>query len=117
MLTTISLEFTSNTKEYLKTLEHQLKHIHDVHIDVVAPRDLKAPALVAIAIGKSGERGHEAAQHIAQVLHDFLHAEANNVGQKRINLVTIEGDRLDIETLSTPELGQIIIAALDGENG
>lgn len=116
METTISIEFTSETqeaKEHLKTLEHQLKHIHDVHVDVVAPRDPRIPALVGIGIGKGGERGHAAAQAIAQVLHDFLHADAS---QKKIYLVTIEGDRLDIESLSTVEIRQVIVTALDGEN-
>lgn len=116
METTISIEFTSDTKDHLKTLEHQLKHIHDVHIDVVAPHDPRVPALVGIGIGKGGERGHAAAQQIAQVLHDFLHTDVNNASQKRIYLVTIEGDRLDIEPLSTTEIGQVIVTALDGEN-
>jgi len=117
METTISIEFTSDTREHLKTLEHQLKHIHDVHVDVVAPRDPRVPALVGIGIGKGGERGYAAAQQIAQVLHNFLHTDANDASQKKIYLVTIEGDRLDIEPLSTMEIGQVISKALDDVNG
>ena len=115
MDTTISIEFRSDTRAHLKTLEHQLKHIHDVHIDLVEPRDQSAPALIAIGIGKSGERGYQAARHIAQVLHDFLHVDANETSQKKIYMVTIEGDRQDIEPLSTTEIEQIIINALEGE--
>ena len=115
METTISIEFTSDTREHLKSLEQQLKHIHDIHVDVVEPRVDTAPALVGIGIGKGGERGHQAAQSVAQVLHDFLHTDANTTSAKKIYLVTIEGDRRDIESLSTPELGQLIITALDGE--
>ena len=101
METTISIEFTSDTREHLKSLEQQLKHIHDVHVDMVEPRVDTAPALVGIGIGKGGERGHQAAQSVAQVLHDFLHTDANSTSQKKIYLVTIEGDRRDIESLST----------------
>ncbi len=117
METTISIEFTSDTREHLKVLEQQLKHIHDVHVDVIEPRVHTAPALVGIGIGKGGERGHEAAQMVAQVLHDFLHSDADtgSARAKKIYLVTIEGERRDIEALSTQELGQIIVTALDGE--
>lgn len=115
MDTTISLEFRSDTKGHLKNLEHQLKHIGDVQIELVEPRDHTAPALVAIGISKHGERGGLAAHSVAQVLHDFLHSDASDTSQKQIYLVTIEGDRQDIALLSIPEIEQIIINALEGE--
>jgi len=112
--TTVSIEFTSDTKQHLKILEHQLKHIHDVKVDLVEPRDPTAPALVAIGITKGGERAESAAQSIAQVLHNFLHDETS--GQKKIFLVTIEGERVDIEPLSVEEIRAIIVAAQEGES-
>ena len=54
MDTTVSLEFFSETKEHLRMLEQQLKHAHDVSVDMLEPKDLKAPALVAIGIKGSG---------------------------------------------------------------
>ena len=114
--TTFTIEFTSDTEEHLKTLEHQLKHIHDVEVDLVEPKDPAAPALVAIGIDKGGERAERAAQSIAQVLYSFLHDEASAQSQKKIFLVTIEGDRIDIEPLSVEEIQNIIVAALEGEN-
>ena len=53
---TITVEFFSDTREHLKTLEQRLKHEHDVDVDLVEPRDATAPALVAIGIKKHGER-------------------------------------------------------------
>jgi len=117
MLTTVTLEFTSDTKQHLKALEHQIKHIHDVKVDLVEPKDPAAPALVAIAIDKGGERAVQAAQIVAQVLHDFLREDASAQSQKRIFLVTIEGERIDIEPLSVEEIKGIILAALEGETG
>ncbi|TMC20200.1 MAG: hypothetical protein E6J33_04780 [Chloroflexi bacterium] len=93
-----------------------MKHIHDVEVDLVEPKDPAAPALVAIGIDKSGERAERAAQSIAQVLYSFLHDEASAQSQKKIFLVTIEGDRIDIEPLSVEEIQNIIVAALEGEN-
>jgi hypothetical protein len=115
MLTTVTLEFTSDTKQHLKALEHQLKHIRDVKVDLVEPRDPVAPALVAIAIDKGGERAVQAAQIVAQVLHDFLREDASAQSQKKIFLVTIEGERIDIEPLSVEEIKEIIVEALEGE--
>ena len=116
MDTTISIEFRSDTRTHLKTLEHQLKHIHDVHIDLVEPRDSTAPALVSVGIGKHGERGRLASHNVAQVLHDFLHADVKDTSYKQIYLVTIEGDRTDIEPLSVADIEDIIVMALEGEN-
>jgi hypothetical protein len=113
--TTVTIEFTSDTKQHLKTLEQQLKHIHDVSVDLVEPRDPAAPALVAIGITKGGERAENAAQSVAQVLHSFLHDETSAQSPKKIFLVTIEGERVDIESLSIEEIKEIIVAAQAGE--
>jgi hypothetical protein len=113
--TTITLEFTTDTQSHLKSLEHQLKHIHDVGVDLVAPRDLSAPALVAIGIKKGGERGEVAAQSVAQTLYSFLHDNSGGSGNKRISLVTIEGERINIEPLSVAQIKKIIVAARQGE--
>ncbi len=112
METTISLEFVSDTKQHLKTLEHQLKHIHGVKVDLVEPRDTTVPALVGIGIS---EREEQAAQNVAQTLYSFLREEQRVQGQKRIFLVTKEGDRVDIENLSVEEINEIIVAAQQGE--
>ncbi len=116
MQTTVTIEFTSDTKQHLKSLEHQLKHIHDVKVDLVEPIDLAAPALIAIEINKGGERAERASQSVAQVLHDFLREDASAQSQKKIFLVTIEGERIDIEPLSVNEIEEIIVAAREGEN-
>ena len=47
-----------------------------------------------------------------QVLYDFLHEE----GQKKISLVTIEGERRDIAPLSVEEIRSLLIAAQAGES-
>jgi|GEM_PF-725108 hypothetical protein len=112
MDTTISLEFFSETKEHLKTLEQQLKHEHDVDVDLLVPKDATAPVLVAIGIKKHGERAEKAAQRVAQILYHFLHDEAGATGQKRINLFTREGDRVDIEPLSMEEIEGILVSGL-----
>ena len=111
---TVTIEFRSDSEQHLRTLEHQLKHIHDVKIDLVKPKDTTAPVLVAIGIEKSGERAEKAIQSVALMLHDFLHEEAGSE-QKKIFLVTREGDRIDIEPLSTGEIQRIITAARTGE--
>jgi len=113
--TTVTIEFTSDTEQHLRTLEHRLKHLHDVQVDLVAPKDPVAPALVAIGIDTSGVRAQRAAQSIAQVLHTFLHDEVSAQSQKHIFLVTIEGERIDIEPLSVEEIEEIIVAAQEGE--
>ena len=112
MITTVTIEFIGDTEQHLKVLEHELKHIHDVGIDLVEPRDRTAPVLVAIGINKGGERGTVAVQNIAQTLYSFLHTVP---ADKRIYLVTAEGDRVDIEPLSVDEINTIIAAAYEGE--
>ncbi len=114
--TTITIEFFSDTEGHLKILEHQLKHIHDVGVDLVEPRDASAPALVAIGIKHSGERAAQAIHQVAQTLYSFLHDETAPTGQKQILLFTIEGDRVDIESLSVQDIEDIILAAKEGES-
>ncbi|HZS75335.1 MAG TPA: hypothetical protein VFA41_01870 [Ktedonobacteraceae bacterium] len=113
-IATITLEFFSDTKEHLKSLEHALKRVHDVGVSLIEPREASAPTLVAISIEKSGERGEQAAQGVAQTLYTFIH-DPTSQGQKQIFLFTIEGDRVDAETLSQEQLQEIIVAAKAGE--
>jgi hypothetical protein len=115
MDTTITIEFFSDTKEHLRALEERLKHEHDVDVDLVEPRDLTAPALVAIGIKKHGERAENAAQRVAQTLYSFLHDDAGTTGQKQMLLLTIEGDRMDIKTLSVEQIKEIILEAKENE--
>ena len=111
MRTTINIEFTSDTEEHLKILEQRLRQIHDVKVDLVEPPVHTVPALVVIGIEKHGERAKRASQTVAQSLHDFLHEDDNTQSQKKIFLVTIEGDRVDIEPLTVYEIEQIIYGA------
>ena len=115
METTVTIEFTSDTEQHLRILEHRLKSIHDVKVDMVEPKDHTAPALVAIEIGKSGERAELAAEGVARVLHDFLHTDTAALGHKTIFLVTIEGERIDIEPLSVEDIYEIVMTAKEGE--
>ena len=117
MITTVSIEFVGDSEQHLKVLEHELKHIHDVGVDLVEPRDRTAPVLVAIGINKGGERGVVAIQSIAQVLYDFLHSGTSASEDKKIYLVTAEGDRIDVESLPVSEINAIIGAAYEGEAG
>lgn len=114
-ISTITIEFFSDTGEHLKILEHQLKHIRDVDVYLIEPKDPNAPALVAIGINKKGERAERAIQNVAQVLHNFIH-DSSVQGQKKILLFTIEGERVDIEPLSVEEIDGIIVAAKEGES-
>jgi hypothetical protein len=112
MDTTITIEFFSDTKEHLKTLEQRLKHEHDVDVDLLEPRDATAPALVAIGIRKHGERAENAAQRVAQTLFSFLQDDA---AQKQMLLLTIEGDRVDVKNLSVEQIKEIILEAKENE--
>lgn len=111
MDTTITLEFISDTKNALKALEHQLKHIHGVEVSLLEPRDHSVPAIVAIGID---EKAEGAAQNVAQTLYSFLREEEMAQGQKKIFIVTIEGDRVEIEKLSVDEIKEIIVVAQEG---
>src|ERR1700680_2190949 len=112
MDTTITIEFFSDTKEHLQTLEQRLEHEHDVDVDLLEPRDAQAPALVSIGIKKHGERAENAAQRVAQTLYSFLHQDP---AQKQMLLLTIEGDRMDIKDLSIEQIRDIILEARENE--
>lgn len=115
MDTEINLEFFTETKEHLQLLESQLKQIHDTDVGLLVPKDATAPTLIAIGITKSGERAARAAHELAQVLYDFIQGETSPAGQKQLLLLTIEGDRVDIATLSVEEIERIILAAKEEE--
>ncbi|HEY4388745.1 MAG TPA: hypothetical protein VGN34_30200 [Ktedonobacteraceae bacterium] len=116
METTVSIEFLADTRQHLKALEHQLKAIHDVKVDLVEPKDMKAPTLVAIAIAGNEARAEAAANSIAQVLYNFLHTASDEQdANKKIFLVTAEGERVDIEPLGVEEIKRIIFEAYEGE--
>jgi len=110
--TTVTIEFTSDTEQHLKTLERHLKHIHGVEVYLVEPKDPVAPALVAIGIDEG--RVEAEAKSVAQVLYDFLREDTNSQSQKKIFLVTKEGERIDIEPLSVEEIERIIVTAQQG---
>ena len=111
METTLTLEFIFEVREHLKDLEHQLRHIHGVRVELVEPRDHHAPVLVGVGID---EHVGEAPQQVAQTLYSFLHEDQSVQGQKQIFLVTKEGDRVDIENLPVEEINNIIVAAQEG---
>jgi hypothetical protein len=115
LLTTVSIEFVGDTEQHLKELEHKLKHIHDVKVDLVEPRDRTAPVLVAIGINKERAKAVEVTQSLAQTLYNFLHEDGSASGNKKIYLVTAEGDRVDIEPLQASEINNIIAGAYEGE--
>lgn len=112
----ITIEFFADTEQHLKVLENQLKHIHDVDVYLIEPKDPTAPALVAIGVTKGGERAAKAAHNIAQVLHDFIHAGTSPLGEKKILLYTIEGGRVDLEPLTAEEIEGIIVTAKKEED-
>lgn len=107
----ITIEFFSDSEKHLKILENQLKHIHDVDVYLIEPKDSTAPALVAIGINKGGERAAQAAHNVAQVLYNFIHNETDPQIQKKILLFTIEGEHIDLEPLTADEIEGIIVTA------
>ena len=111
----VTIEFFSDTEGHLQMLESQLKHIRDVDVYLVEPKDEGAPALVAIGIKKSGERAAVAAHNIAQTLYDFTHDPTSAQSQKKILLFTIEGGRIDLEPLTPEEIEGIIVTAKQEE--
>ena len=112
MDTTITIEFFSDTREHLKTLEERLKHEHDVDVDLLVPRDATAPALVAVGIKHHGERAENAAQRVAQTLYNFIQEEP---AQNQMLLLTIEGDRVSVRDLSVEQIKQIMLEARENE--
>jgi hypothetical protein len=107
----VTIEFFSDSEEHLQILESQLKHIRDVDVYLIEPKDATAPALVAIGVTKGGERAAVAAHNIALVLHDFIHDETSSQAQKKILMFTIEGGRIDLEPLTADEIEGIIVTA------
>jgi hypothetical protein len=115
LFTTVSIEFVGDTEQHLKVLEHELKHIHNLSVDLVEPRDRSAPVLIAIGINEGRAKAVEVTQSIAQTLYNFLHTGMLVSDDKKIYLVTAEGDRVDIEPLQASEINNIIATAYEGE--
>lgn len=111
MDTAITVEFRSDTREHLTQLALQLQREPNVDVGVVEPKDTKAPAIVAIGFKHKDERVQRASERVAQILYDFLHAESSSSSQKQIFLLTIEGERIDIENLPVEEIQRIIMSA------
>src|SRR5579875_3435049 len=104
---TITLEFTADTRQHLKALEHELKQAHGVQVFYVEPKDQTAPVLISVGIRRKDEQAELAIRHVAHTLYDFVHS-ASAEGQRTISLVTIEGERVNIASLDYEELRQII---------
>lgn len=114
---TITLEFTTDTREHLKALEHNLKQIHGVQIFFVEPKDETAPVLISLGIRKKDEQVDMTIRHITHTLFDFVHGGAGEESQKTISLVTIEGERVDVAPLAYEALKQVITEAYAGQAG
>lgn len=115
MATTITLEFTSDTRQHLKELEHELKQIHGMVVFFVEPRDETAPVLISLDVGKKGEQAELAIRRSAHVLYDFLHNRTSEEQRATITLVTIEGESVDIAPLAEEEIKEIISQAYAGQ--
>ena len=115
METTITLECTLESHKHLKELEHELKQIHGLKVFYVEPRDTDAPVLISISVLHQGEQAELAIRRIAHTLYDFVHSSDEQAGQRKLMLVTIEGERVDIEPLSNDELWRIIDEAHAGQ--
>lgn len=116
METTITLECTLETHEHLKELEHELKQIHGLKVFFVEPRDADAPVLISISVLHKGEQAELAIRRIAHTLYDFVHSSTEESGQRKLTLVTIEGESIDIEPLSNDEIWRIIDEAHAGQS-
>ena len=112
---TITLEFTSDTRQHLHELEHELKKIHGVTVYFVEPRDQAAPVLISLGLSRKGEQADLEIRRIAHALYDFLHSSESDDGRKTITLVTIEGESVDIAPLSSDEIRDIIGQAYAGQ--
>ncbi|HCI79970.1 MAG TPA: hypothetical protein DHW02_09785 [Ktedonobacter sp.] len=108
---TANIEFRSDSEQHLSEIEHNLKSIHHIKVDLIKPLDQQAPALITIDIHRGGE---ETAHAIAQVLYDSLHTNVTTQNQKQIFLVTIEGDRVDIEPLNVQQITNVLLGAEAG---
>ena len=108
---TANIEFRSDSEQHLREIEDSLRRIHHIKVDLIRPLDQHAPALITIDIHRGGE---ETAHAIAQVLYDTLHVQNAAQGQKQIFLVTIEGDRVDIEPLNVGQITNVLLGAEAG---
>lgn len=116
METTITLECTLDTRQHLKELEHELKQIHGLQVFFVPPKDETAPVLISIGIPRKEEQADLAIRRITHTLYDFIHSSASETSRRKIHLVTIEGERVDIEPLNSDEIRQIITEAHAGQS-
>jgi hypothetical protein len=117
METTITLECTLEIREHLRELEHELKQIHGLKVFFVEPRDADAPVLISISVLHKGEQADLAIRRIAHSLYEFVHSSAEEAGRRKLTLVTIEGESVDIKPLSSEEIRQIIAEAHAGQAG
>ena len=115
METTITLECTLETREHLKELEHELKQIHGLKVFFVEPRDADAPILISISVLHKDEQADQAIRRITSTLFDFVHGSGVVPGQRKITLVTIEGESVDLVPLSSDEIQQVITEAHAGQ--
>lgn len=115
METTITLECTLETREHLKELEHELKQIHGLKVFFVEPKEAGAPVLISISVLHKGEQAELAIRRIAHTLFDFVQGSAEAV-HRRVTLVTIEGESVDLTEMSSEEIRQIISEAHAGQS-
>jgi hypothetical protein len=117
METTITLECLSDTREHLRELEHELKQIHGLKVFFVEPRDTAAPVLISISVPQKEEQAELAIRRIAHTLFAFMHNGTKEPEQRKITLVTIEGESVDLGALGSDEIKQIITEAHAGQTG
>jgi hypothetical protein len=103
METTITLAFFAETPAHLEQIERELKQFHGLQVLLVTPKELTAPALLSLGIGKKAEA---ALPDITRTLYEALHASTEQA--RTITLVTIEGDTKDITNVSEEELARLI---------
>ncbi len=115
METTITLECLLDNREHLKELEHELKQIHGLKVFLVEPRDTNAPVLISVSVLHKGEQAELAIRRIAHTLYEFVHSSAAAPTQRKLTLVTIEGESVDLEPLSSEEIRQVIDEAHAGQ--
>ncbi|HEY0757217.1 MAG TPA: hypothetical protein VGD98_24900 [Ktedonobacteraceae bacterium] len=112
---TLTLECTLEMREHLRELEHKLKQIQGLQVFYVEPEDADAPVLISVGIRHKDELADLTIRRITHTLFDFLHGSAREPGQRRARLVTIEGDNVDLEPLSSSEIKQVITEAYEGQ--
>lgn len=107
---TCTLEFTLEARPHLGELEHELKQIHGIQVLLVLPKDENAPALISLGVGRRGEHAEIAIRRITHVIYNFLHGIAPQAARKII-LVTSNGESVDITSLPSEDIKQIISEA------